>query len=366
MHDRLDQAGGAERMLWTLHHMFPAAPIFTAMWNRRAVPRFEGCDVRTTWMQWLPGIQQAPRVYAALYPLAFAGLDLRGFELVISLTTSFAKGVRTAPNSLHVCYCNSPSNFIWRPRAYFTRASARVLSAPLRAWLWAWDRRAARQPDIYVTSGHAVAARIRSFYGREAAIVPPPIGQQWFVAHASDDFYLVVSRLVRHKRIDLAIDACARLRVPLWIVGEGRDARTLRRLPGTNVRFFERISDEELRTLYARARAVLIPGEEDFGLVPLEAQAAGTPVVAFDAGGVRETVIGGVTGVRFAPQTAEALATAIAQAAEHPWDRARIQSHATRFDEDRFRRELMAVIQRYRDNARPALAAPAAGQGNAV
>jgi glycosyltransferase involved in cell wall biosynthesis len=365
VHDRLEQDGGAERMLWTLHTMFPQAPIFTSIWNRRAVPRFEGCDVRTSWMQHLPGIEHAPRAYAALYPLAFASMDLSGFEVVISLTTSFAKGIRTNSHTLHLCYCNTPANFIWRPEDYFQQRLTRTLSLPLRAWLKAWDQHAARQPDVYLTSGRPVADRIRVFYGQEPAIVPPPLERSWFVPHQSDEFYLVVGRLVPHKRIDLAIEACDRLQVPLWIAGQGRAGPSLRRR-GTNVRFLGRVSDDQLRELYARARAVLVPAEEDFGLVPLEAQAAGTPVIAYDGGGVRETVIEGVTGIRFTPQTPDAMAAAIQRAGERCWDRERIQANAARFEESRFREELLAIVEQHLNGRATSLAAGAAGGRGAV
>jgi glycosyltransferase involved in cell wall biosynthesis len=335
-------------MLWTLHTMFPAAPIYTAMWNRRVVQRFKGCDVRTSWMQGLPGIERAPRAYAALYPLAFATMDLRGFDLVISLTTSFANGIHTDPSALHVSYCNSPSNFVWRPQAYFSGPLPRLASFPLRTWLQAWDRTGATKPTLWITSGQAVKDRIRSVYHQNARIVPPPIDRSWFIAHQAEDFYLVVSRLVPQKRIELAIKACALLEVPLWIVGEGRTAGQLAKLAGANVKFLGRVTDGELRRLYARARAVLVPAEEDFGLVPLEAQAAGTPVIAYDAGGARETVIDGETGIRFAPQTAEALASAINQTAGRSWDRRRIQANAARFSDDSFHDRLLAAIKTHR------------------
>ena len=333
-------------MLWTLHEMFPSAPIYTAMWNRRLVRRFAGCDVRTSWMQHLPGISRAPRAYAPLYPLAFARMNLRGFDLVISLTTSFAKGVKT-DGAVHLCYCNSPSNFLWRSTAYFPGRLTRLASAPVRGWLKAWDRRSALQPHVWVTNGTAVADRIRHTNTKEAAIVPPGIDSSWFVEHQSDEFYLAPGRLVPHKRIDLAIVACRQLGVPLWITGEGRAANDLRRIAGPNVQFTGPVSDDSLRNLYSRARAVLVPAEEDFGLVPLEAQAAGTPVVAFDAGGVRETVIHGDTGLRFAPQTVEALASAIEGAARHRWDRQRIRANAARFMENRFREELNHLINQH-------------------
>ena len=345
VHDRLDQHGGAERVLAVLHDMFPSAPIFTAMWNREAVPRFEGCDVRVSWMQRLPGIASLPRAYAALYPIAFAQLDLHGYDLVISHTTSFAKGVRVDPGALHVCYCASPSNFLWRPQAYFPSKRSRLATLPLRAWLKAWDRRAASQPQVYVANGAAVADRIRKFYGRPSAVIPPAVDSFWFTEHRADEFYLVAGRLVAQKRVDLAIRACGRLGVPLVVVGTGRDAGQLRRLAGPDVTFLGRVPDAELRELYARARSVILPAEEDFGLVPVEAQAASTPVIAYDAGGARETVIEGVTGIRFSPQTVDALAAAIDRAARVSWNRSRIQANASRFSEERFRSAVLSLLE---------------------
>lgn len=345
VHDLLDQDGGAERVLWALHEIFPSAPIFTAVWNRRLAGRFVQCDVRTSWMQRLPAIRRAPRLYAALYPLAFAHLDLSGFQLVISSASYFAKGIRTPRNALHICYCHTPPNFIWRSNSYFNHGPLPLATAPLRGWLRVWDRWAARRPQMFVANSAAVAARIQTFYHREVAVIAPPIGRAWFVSHERDDYYLVVSRLVDHKRVDLAIRAAGELRMPLCVVGEGRARQRLERLAGPDVRFLGRVTDEELRRLYARAIAVLIPGEEDFGIVPLEAQAAGTPVIAYDAGGARETVIDGVTGIRFRPQSAAALAIAMRQAGQHTWDRERIQANAVSFGEARFRREFLSLVE---------------------
>jgi glycosyltransferase involved in cell wall biosynthesis len=348
VHDLLDQNGGAERVVSALHDIFPAAPIFTAFWDRHAMPQCAEWDVRASWLQAMPGIQRAPRAYAALYPLVFAGLDLSEFDLVISSASAFAKGVRTAKGALHVCYCHSPSNFVWRPQAYFTSRRSRLISAPLRAWLRAWDLRAAARPAVFIANSDVVAGRIRAFYGRDASVIPPPIEPSWFVPHDANDFYLVVCRLVEPKRVDLAVKACSHLGVPLVIVGEGRAGAGLRALAGSGVRFEGRVSDDRLRALYSGARAVLVPAEEDFGLVPVEAQAAGTPVIAYDAGGARETVIDGITGIRFAPQTVEALVAAMKRLERQRWNRSTIQANAARFAKDRFRRDLMALIENYR------------------
>jgi glycosyltransferase involved in cell wall biosynthesis len=346
VHDRLEQNGGAERVLWVLHSMFPDAPIYTPIWNRRAVPSFEGCDVRTTWMQKLPAVSRMPRLYAALYPLAFSGLNLDGYDLVVSLTSSFAQGVHTNGSGLHVCYCHSPANFVWRPQAYFLNPAARTLAAPLRFWLKAWDRWAARQPDVYIATGRSVADRVNKFYRRNASIIAPPLERKWFTRHKGDEFYLVAARLVPHKRVELAIEACDRLGAPLVVVGSGRSEARLRKIAGPQVRFAGYVPDDELRNLYSRARAVLVPSEEEFGLVALEAQAAGTPVIAFDRGGATETVIDGVTGIRFTPQTVDGLVEAIRRLGDYSWDRTAIQGNAARYDEGRFRREFLALLER--------------------
>ena len=347
VHDRLDQNGGAERVLWALHELFPEAPILTAMWNRRVVPQFQGCDVRTSWMQRLPGIEARPRAYAAVYPLAFAGLDLREYDLVISSSSSFAKGIRRAPGAQHVCYCHSPANFLWRPEAYFPNRISRSLSWPLRAWLRRWELWAMRQPDVYVANGRAVADRIEAYYGVRAEVVHPPIDERWFSFERSpSDFLLVVARLVEQKRVDIAIEAAQRLGRRLIVVGDGRQVDLKRRWSGPTVEFAGRVSEEELGRLYATARALVVPAEEDFGMAALEAQATGTPVVAYDAGGARETVIDGVTGVRFRPQSVEGLVSALSALESLDLDPERIRAHARRFSNEAFSEAIRGLLDR--------------------
>jgi glycosyltransferase involved in cell wall biosynthesis len=324
--------------------MFPGAPIFVAMWNESLVASFSSCDVRTSWMQRLPAIKRWPRLYAPFYPLAFAGLELSRFDLVISSSSSFAHGITTRAGSLHVCYCHTPSNFVWRSESYFTQESQRMLSAPFRPWLRYWEERGAKRPDVYIANSQTVAGRIQDFYGRQARVISPPVGDFWFTQHQGGDYFLVVSRLVQQKRLELAIEACNELSVPLVIAGEGRFEGTLRALAGPLTRFVGRVSDHELRQLYSHASAVLVPGEEDFGLVPVEAQAAGTPVIGYDAGGVRETVIDGSTGIRFAPQTKAALVDAMQRFKNAEWDERRIRENAARYSEARFQGDLSAFI----------------------
>jgi glycosyltransferase involved in cell wall biosynthesis len=362
VHERLDQDGGAERVLWSFHEMYPQAAIFTSMWNPKVAPQFEGCDVRLTWMQHLPLIARAPRAYAALYPIAFAQLDLRGYDLVISLSSAFAKGIRTDRDALHICYCFSPSNFVWRTGAYFTSSVRRAFAQPLLAWLRVWEEWGARRPDAYVAMGRAVADRIRIYYGRHAEVIPLGMDADWFGPHLADEYFLIAGRLVEQKRMDLAITACAAAGVPLVIAGEGRDEPRLRRMSGGGVKFLGHIRDRaRMRDLFARATAVIVPGEEDFGLVPLEAQAAGTPVIAYDAGGARDTVVDGITGIRFAPQTAGALEAAIREAAARSWDHQAISRHAAGFEQQAFKARFEELVMDLRQRQEPAGQAMAVG-----
>jgi glycosyltransferase involved in cell wall biosynthesis len=218
-----------------------------------------------------------------------------------------------------------------------------------------WEKWGARRPDAYLAMGSAVAERISSHYKRQAEVIPLGLDAHWFGPHVANEHFLVASRLVEQKRIDLAIRACAAAGVPLVIAGEGRDEQRLRRMSGAGVQFLGHIRDRaRMRDLYTRATAVIVPAEEDFGLVALEAQAAGTPVIAYDAGGARDTVVDGVTGIRFAPQTPDALEGAIREAAARSWDHQTIRRHAAGFDQGAFKAQFATLVSRLRQEKEPA------------
>ncbi len=352
VHDYLFQGGGAERVVEVLHKMFPAAPVYTTIVDRDSLwPALRDADIRTSWMQRLPGLGVNHKAFLPLYPHAIESLDLRGYDLVISSSSAFAKAAKTTPYTVHVCYCHNPMRFAWDYERYMARANhgvlARAALPPLIGWLRRWDLRTASRPDVYVANSTVVAERIRRLYRRQAEIVFPPVGVARYAPAAEvEDYYLVVSRLVSYKRVDLAVAACTQSGRPLVVIGDGPDLPALRRIAGPSVRFLGRLPDEEVARHYARCRAFLLPGEEDFGITPLEANASGRPVVAYRAGGTLDTVVDGRTGVYFEEQTADALAAGIARSEEIAWDAGEIRRHAEGFGEAAFRERFMQLLDR--------------------
>lgn len=351
VHDYLNQMGGAEKVLLTLHDLFPQAPIYTSIFDpKRMDARFRGLDIRTSFMQRLPGIKRRHQQYLPIYPFAFERLDLRQFDLVISDSSAFAKGIVTRPDALHICYCYTPMRWAWNYEEYVEREQlgrgARTLLPPFIAWLRQWDYATAARVDYFIAISPTVAARIAKYYRRESVVIPPPTDTGRFqVAPEHDDYFLIVSRLVPYKRIDLAIEAFNRLGLPLRIVGGGRDERRLRRLAGKNIQFLGRLPDAQVREQVARCRAFVFPGEEDFGLTPVEAQASGRPVIAYGAGGALATVVEGTTGLFFYEQTSEALAEAVLAFRDDRFDPATIRRHAEEFDTERFMQRFLQFVE---------------------
>ncbi len=352
VHDYLTQYGGAERVLLEMQRMYPQAPVYTSIYDPAAFEgRLAGIDVRTSFLQRIPGAKRNFRALLALYPSAFEALDLRGFGLVISSTTSFAKGVRVGPGTLHVSYVNTPTRFLWYPQEYATDLTpplARPALVLLTPWLRRWDWAAAQRPHYLVANSRNVAQRILQTYGRAAEVVHCPADVATVAGDAvAGDYYLVMSRLLPYKRVALAIEACGLIGAPLIVAGTGPDERRLRALAGTTVEFRGRVDDAQRLRLIAGARAVIVPGIEDFGLVALEAAAAGRPTVAFAAGGALETVVEGETGLFFREPHAQALAHTLQALAQVHFDRARMQAHAARFAPEVFRTRFAALIERY-------------------
>jgi glycosyltransferase involved in cell wall biosynthesis len=380
VHDYLVQMGGAERCLEEFAALFPEAPIYTGIVQpSRLPPGLRQPPIRTTFLQRVPLPRRVYRAYLPLYPLAFEMLDLRAHDLVISSSSAFAKGVLTPPSACHICYCYTPMRFAWDYHGFagqeFRTPLARLLLSIMVERLRLWDRISSDRVDYFIAISQVVAQRIRKFYGREATIIHPPVETSVFqplpapereaLAGGERDSYVVVSRLAPYKRIDVAIQAFNHLRLPLVVIGSGRDGARLQRMAGPTIRFLGRVSDAEVRERLAACRGLIWPGEEDFGMVPVEAMAAGRPVVAYRAGGVLETVEEGVTGVFFDPQTPEALAAAVLRAEQVRWDAARLRERALRFDTTAFRSRFRAVVAaayaEYREEAAPGARCPVPG-----
>jgi len=352
VHDYLTQFGGAERVLLEMRMLYPDAPVYTSIFTPGAFAgAFDGIDVRTTWLSRLPGAGRNFRALLPLYPRAFESIDLSSFDLVVSSTTSFAKGVRVGPSTMHVCYMNTPSRFLWRQDEYSTDVvpwAARPLFALAVPGLRRWDLAAAQRPFRIVANSANVAARIRQIYGRESDVQHCPVALDGFAPLSEiDDYYLVASRLLPYKRVDLAIEAANALRVPLVVMGDGPDEARLRAAAGPTVRFTGRVGDVERRRLFARARALIVPGVEDFGLVPIEAAASGRPTVAYASGGALETVVEGETGVYFREPTSKALAAALHSLSPDSFHASTLAAHAQSFSPGRFRSGLRSLIERY-------------------
>lgn len=342
VHDYFIQMGGAERVAAAMHDSFPTAPMYTTVaLPHRLPPELRSADIRTSAMQWLPGIENRFRQYFMLYPFAVEQFDLSEFDLILSSSSGYAKGVRRRPDAVHVCYCHTPMRWVWRYEDYVEResfGSAARSVLPFALWgLRKWDLRAAQQPNYYIANSQLVANRIKQVYGREAVVIPPPIEVDRFHPTSDvDDYYLVLSRLVPYKRIDLAIEACKKLDRRLLIVGDGPDRARLEKLAGPRTEFLGRQPDRQVAQYASRCRALLFTGEEDFGMVPLEVNAAGRPVIAYRGGGAMETVVEGITGLFFDKPESSALVEAMEEFESRIWNQTLLRQHAEKFDQKVF------------------------------
>ena len=352
VHDFLMQMGGAEKVVEVLHEMFPEAPIYTSAFDRDAMPaHYRDWDVHTTFLQRLPLKRRTHRAALLLYPAAFESFDLSNFDLVISSSSWFAKGVITQPHTTHICYTHTPMRLAWMPNSYMKEERIsmmmRTMMAPGLNYLRTWDVQASMRVDHYVANSRIVADRIQKFYRRESAVIAPPVEtQRFYISPEIDDYYIMVTRLAPYKRLDLAVRALTQLDRPLKIVGTGRYMDQLRKIAGPKVEFLGRVSDAELPTLLARARAYIMPGMEDFGIAPVEANAAGRPVIALGVGGALDSQIDGTTGVLFREPTVESLIEAIERADKINFDAAKIRAHAQGFDRETFKARMGDFIER--------------------
>jgi glycosyltransferase involved in cell wall biosynthesis len=364
VHDYLAQAGGAERVVEAIHRIFPEAPIFTSVFDPKAtLPYFEGKDIRTSFLQQtIFGSQRWHKFALPFYPIAFEHFDLSDYDVIISSSSSFAKSVITNPECCHICYCHTPARFVWRHHEYMSQSKRTKLLRPLLGGiltnLRTWDVTTANRVDYFVANSHNIAERIHKFYRREADVIYPPVETNRFSPISIEDVgdhFLIVSRLIGYKRIDLAIDACTKLGVRLRVAGVGPDAGALQRRAGPTVEFLGRLSDEQVAIEMARCRAMIFPGEEDFGITPVECMASGRPVVAYGAGGALETIVDGETGIFFADQTVESVIDALKAASHLRVDPVAVVKHARQFDislfQDRFEEFVAAAFKDHQAKA---------------
>jgi glycosyltransferase involved in cell wall biosynthesis len=356
VHDYLNQRGGAERVFAHFLTAYPDAPVYTSIYSDELADLVPRARVRTSFLQYFPFKQRLFRALAPLYPRAFESFDLRAYDTIVSSTTAWAKGVIVPPGAVHVCYINTVSRFVFDEGRYVGGFAGGGLARALIAPLARWDRLAAQRPTRFVANSRNVADRVMRYYGREADVLPCPVDVDRFTVGAGrGDYFVVVSRLLAYKQIERAIAACARAGVPLHVAGTGPHEAALRAAAaGTRTTVHGYLDDAAVNALVGDARAVILPGEEDFGLVPLEAAAAGTPTIALAAGGALETVVDGQTGTFFADPSVDSLAAAVASFDRTRFDPAALRAHAERFAPPRFIAALQEIVAATRISQPPA------------
>jgi glycosyltransferase involved in cell wall biosynthesis len=352
VHDWLNQIGGAEYVLETLVDLYPEAPIYTSLYWPQVMPEmYRQWDIRTSFMDRLPFAKRQHQPFLLLYPLAFESFDLTGYDLVLSNKSGFCHGIVTAPGTKHICYCLTPTRYLWDFEHYAQREGlgqvARGLLQPVLSYLRLWDRLAADRVDQFIAISRTVQQRIEKVYRRESTVIYPPVDTERFsiAADTMEDYYLIVSRLIPYKRVDLAVQALARLDRPLIVVGDGRDKAKLESLAGPNATFTGRLPDSEVAALMSRCRGFVFPGVDDFGIAPVEAMSAGRPVIAYAAGGALDTVIEGETGIFFRDPSVDALMEAVERFESLNFEPARIRQHAQQFGRAEFEKRITTLIE---------------------
>jgi len=346
VHEFLNQYGGAERCLEVFHELFPDAPVYTFMYDKTKIDFCKGWHIRPSVIDHLPFARSHHYYYLWLYPRVVERFDLNGFDLVLSSSHAFGKAVKT--KGVHVCYCHTPMRFVhvmqedylWGLSSVKRRAVQAILSR-----LRTWDIRTADRVDFFVANSTEVQRRIKELYGRESTVIFPPVDTDFYVPDdGNGDFYLIVARLVAFKKTDIAVEAFNELQKPLKIIGTGPELRRLQRLARQNVEFLGRVTDSELRSYYQRCKALILPQYEDFGIVSLEAQACGRPIVAFRKGGALDTVIEGTTGLFFDEQTPQSLIKAIKKFESMVFEKNACRENALRFARSVFKDRIRSYL----------------------
>ncbi len=350
-HEWLTTLGGSERVVGALLEMYPEARVYTTFLSSRNLPpEMLAWDVETSFVQKLPFLGKVAQKYIPLFPLAFESFDFTGYDLVISSSSACAKGVLTGPRTAHICYCHTPLRYAWEPfldtRFHNGNRLLKAGNDVLLHYLRMWDRLAADRVDHFVANSRNTAAKIGKYYRREAAVINPPVDVERFpVLEEQGGYFLVVSRLVPYKKVEIAVEAFNRLGLPLRIVGDGPERERLERMAAPNIEFLGYATEEELPGLVGRCQALIFPGEEDFGMVPVEAMAAGRPVIGLGRGGLLESVVDGKTGILFPEPAAGSLIEAVSRFSPGDFKPKAISRHASGFSRERFQKEMGAFVE---------------------
>ena len=350
-HDHLNQIGGAERVVLALHKIWPDAPLYTLVHDQKKIADFfDDLRIRTSFVQKLPLSLSHLRWYLSLLPAAMESFDLSEYDVLVSSASAFGKGVIAPPAAVHICYCHTPTRYLWSDANTYVADTAQgpIIKKILPLFLSRlrqWDQLAATRVDYFVANSEFIASRIKRYYKRESQVIYPPVDVNNYPRLPKKDYFILVSRLRPYKKVDLVIQAFNRLRLPLVIVGDGEEEQKLKKMSSEYIKFSGRVSEDDKKRLLAGARGFIHPQEEDFGIAAVEAMAAGTPVIAFHAGGVKETVAPGVSGLFFEEQTWQSLAHAVILSTRQSFNFDEIRNHAQKFSQARFQREMSAFVE---------------------
>ena len=353
VYDRVNKWGGAERVLLALHEIFPKAPLYTSIYNPKNAQWSKVFpEVKTSFLQKIPFTKSNHEFLPVFMPLVFASFDFSDFDLVISVTSEAAKGIRSKGKTKHICYCLTPTRYLWSGyKDYFRNPVFKFITKPVVNLLRSWDKRVAMNPERIIAISSEIKKRVKKYYGRDSAIIFPPVdtaktGVKNNKTEGSK-YFLLVSRLdYGYKKVDLAIDAFNELGLPLVIVGTGREESRLKKMSLGNIKFAGRVNEKKLAEYYSGAKALLMPQEEDFGIVAVEAQSYGVPVIAYKKGGATDTVIDEKTGVFFNKQNPEDLIAAVGKFEKISFNKKAIMSNARKFSKSRFKKEFLDIVKK--------------------
>jgi glycosyltransferase involved in cell wall biosynthesis len=349
--EELTQLGGAERVLDVMLELYPKAPVYTIVWDKEKTDHvYDKFEVKTSFIQKMPFGIKKYKWYLPLMPFAVESFKLKDYDLVFSITSALAKGIKTKKDQIHICFCNTPTRYLWQDtKSYIKTAPIPAIIKKIMPLvvklLQKWDLKASRRPDYFIANSYNIQKKIKKYYHRDSVVIHPPIDCKKFsINNNPKKYFLLVSRIEPYKKVDLAIEAFNCLKYPLKIVGSGSKKEILSLKAKSNIEFLGRVSDEELIEIYKNAKAFIFPQDEDFGLTPLEAMASGVPVIAYKKGGALETVIEGKTGEFFYPQTVEALTNTLKRFNKKKYSLTVLRNQAEKFDKSIFKNKILEYI----------------------
>ena len=349
VHDSFTQLGGAERVVDVLHEMFPEAPVYTLVFDKKLASKYQAWDIRVTWLQKFYYLIPKLQYWFFLIPWAVSSIKIRDADVVISSSSGFVKNIRVPKGSIHINYCHTPARFLWIDKDYVNQEVPFLLRPLVKVflgWMKKWDLKGSQSVSRFIANSKEVQKRIADVYHRESEVIYPPINAEfWRPTTPKSDYFLVAGRLQAHKRIDLIIEIFNDLKIPLHVVGTGRQEAYLKSIAKPNITFLGRVSDEQLRDEYSGAKAFIYPQVEDFGLMPLEAAACGTPTLAYAQGGALETVVPGVTGELFEDYDKEKIKNIISHWIVEKFKLSDLQAHSRKFNAINFKKSILDILE---------------------